>query len=85
MPDLRISSETQVLGTVFETIYPIGTIYETTNAAYDTAAKLATQFGFGTWEPYGGGRVLVAINSADTEFNTLGQTGGAKTHTLTVE
>lgn len=29
------------------------------------------------------GRVAVGLDSAQTEFNTLGETGGAKTHTLT--
>lgn len=31
------------------------------------------------------GKIVVHLNSADTEFNALGKTGGAKTHTLTVE
>lgn len=30
------------------------------------------------------GRVPVGVNSADSEFNALGETGGAKTHTLTI-
>jgi len=29
------------------------------------------------------GRVVVGFNSAETEFDALGETGGAKTHTLT--
>ena len=29
------------------------------------------------------GKVAVGLNSADTSFDTLGETGGAKTHTLT--
>ena len=63
--------------------YPVGTIYETTSTDLDTTTKMAAHFG-GTWEVYGAGRVLVA-KSADTEFDTIGETGGAKTHTLTVE
>jgi len=62
--------------------YPVGTIYETTSSNLDTVAKMNAHFG-GTWEAYGSGRVLVA-KSTDTEFNALGKTGGAKTHTLTV-
>lgn len=31
------------------------------------------------------GRVIVGYNSAETEFNSLGETGGAKTHTLTID
>jgi len=61
--------------------YPVGTIYETTSGNLDTVDKMNTHFG-GTWEVYGSGRVLVG-KSADTEFDTIGKTGGAKTHTLT--
>lgn len=31
------------------------------------------------------GRVVVGVNPADTQFDTIGETGGAKTHTLTAE
>ncbi len=61
--------------------YPIGTIYETTSTDLDTTTKMNAHFG-GTWEEYGSGRVLVA-KSTDAEFDTIGETGGAKTHTLT--
>ena len=66
---------------ILNKFYPVGTIYETTSSALDTIAKMATQFG-GTWEVFGAGQVLVALNSADTNFDTLLETGGAKTHTL---
>ena len=62
--------------------YPIGTIYETTSTDLDTTTKMNAHFG-GTWEAYGSGRVLVA-KSADTEFDTIGETGGTKTHTLSI-
>lgn len=63
--------------------YPVGTIYETTSSDLDTTTKMNNHFG-GTWEAYGSGRVLVA-KSADTEFDTIGETGGTKTHTHTLE
>lgn len=47
-----------------------------------TPAKVAAYFGFGTWQAYGTGRVLVGVDSGQTEFATVGQTGGEKTHTL---
>jgi len=62
--------------------YPVGTIYETTSGNLDTVDKMNTHFG-GTWEVYGSGRVLVA-KSTDTEFDTIGETGGEKAHTLTI-
>ena len=68
------------LSGLLDWFYPIGTIYETTSSDLDTTTKMGNHFG-GTWEAYGTGRVLVA-KSSDTEFNTIGKTGGAKTHTL---
>lgn len=38
-----------------------------------------------TWERTSIGRVPVGINSNDSDFNTIGKTGGEKTHKLTIE
>lgn len=43
----------------------------------------ATLLGFGTWTAFAAGRVLVGLDAGQTEFDTLEETGGAKTHTLT--
>lgn len=43
----------------------------------------ATLYGFGTWAAIAG-KVVVGISGSDTEFDTLNETGGAKTHTLSV-
>jgi len=69
------------LAATFETLYPVGSIY--TNTA--VATNPATLLGFGTWVAFGAGRVLVGIDAGQTEFDTLGETGGANTHTLTVD
>ena len=61
-------------------VYPVGSIY--INAA--VATNPGTLLGFGTWAAFGAGRVMVGIDAAQTEFDTLEETGGAKTHTLTV-
>ena len=58
--------------------YPIGSIY--INAS--VATNPATLLGFGTWVSFGAGRVMVGLDSGDTAFDTLEETGGAKTHTL---
>jgi len=42
-----------------------------------------TFLGYGTWVKFGSGRVLVGQDDTQSEFNGLGETGGAKTHTLT--
>ena len=44
----------------------------------------ATLLGYGTWASLGAGRVLVGLDPADPDFDTVRETGGAKTHTLTV-
>jgi len=59
--------------------WPIGSIY--TNAA--SADNPATLLGFGTWSLFGAGKVLVGLDSGDSDFDTLEETGGAKTHALT--
>lgn len=63
-----------------EALYPVGSIY--TNAG--VATNPATLLGFGTWTAFGAGRVMVGYDSGQTEFDTLEETGGAKTHTLTI-
>ncbi len=43
-----------------------------------------TFLGYGTWQAFGAGRVLVGQDAAQTEFDVLGETGGEKTHVLSV-
>jgi hypothetical protein len=77
-----ISLSNNTISGLLDFFYPVGTIYETTSSDLDTVAKMNAHFG-GTWEFYGAGRVLVA-KSTDTEFDTIGETGGEKAHTLTI-
>ena len=65
--------------TTLAAVYPVGSIY--INATNST--NPATLLGFGTWAAFGAGRVMVGLNSGDTDFDTAEETGGAKTHTLT--
>lgn len=60
-------------------IYPINSV----RILADTADH-STDFGQ-AWERYGTGRVLVAYDTSQTEFDTIGKTGGEKMHTLTIE
>jgi microcystin-dependent protein len=57
----------------------VGDLYITTS----TVAP-ATRLGFGTWVAFGAGRVLVSLDVGDPDFDTVRETRGAKTHTLTV-
>ena len=59
--------------------YPVGSIYM--NCSNST--NPATLLGFGTWSAFSEGRVLIGIDSSDTDFDTAEETGGSKTHTLT--
>ena len=58
-------------------LYPIGCIYESV-----VSTSPATLFGFGTWSAFGTGQVLVGIDATQTEFDTIEETGGEKTHAL---
>ena len=60
-------------------IYPVGSIYMSVNNV-----NPGTFFG-GTWVAWGSGRVPVGVNASDSNFNTVEKTGGAATHTLTID
>jgi microcystin-dependent protein len=64
-------------------LYPVGYILSTVTNYANSAAVVAA-FGGTTWVRFGAGRVPVGYNSGDTDFNTAEETGGAKTHTLTI-
>jgi len=58
--------------------WPVGSIYTSV-----TSANPSTLFG-GNWEAFGAGRVMVGLDSGDTDFDTVEETGGAKTHALSI-
>ena len=64
--------------TSIQAIYPVGSIY--INAAVTT--NPATLLGFGTWVAFGAGKVIVGFDASDNDFDSLQETGGSKTHTL---
>ena len=64
---------------ILKTVYPVGSIY--INAT--DATNPGTLLGFGTWERFGEGRVLVSQDSTDADFDAIGETGGEKAHQLT--
>jgi len=86
------TSTTQVATTAFvetatsstniaDQVYPIGAIF-TTVTAYANSAAVVTAIGGTTWTAFGGGKVLVGLDSGDSAFDTVEETGGSKTHTL---
>lgn len=67
------------ISAIFLAAHPVGDIYLSVNPT-----NPGTLYG-GTWVVWGSGRVPVGVNTSDTDFKTVEKTGGAKTHTLTVQ
>ena len=65
------------LEALYNMIYPVGSIYLSVNST-----NPSTLFG-GTWVAWGSGRVPVGVDTSDTDFDTVEETGGSKTVTLT--
>lgn len=79
---MQINIENAILAMKTEALqiaFPIGQTYIT-----QTDVNPSTILNFGTWERVKG-KVLVGLDENDTAFNTIGKTGGEKTHTLTVD
>lgn len=68
---------TMLASAVLNTLLPVGIV-----VTFGVATNPATLFGVGTWTAIQG-RVIVGIDGT-TEFATLDQTGGEKTHTMTL-
>ena len=60
-------------------LFPVGSIYMSVNNVDPSTYLLGT-----TWEAWGSGKVPVGVDVNDTDFDTVEETGGEKTHTLTV-
>ena len=65
------------LATMMNFIYPVGSVL-----TFGVSTNPATLLGIGTWTAIAG-KVIVGIDAGQTEFDTLDETGGAKTVTLT--
>jgi hypothetical protein len=82
----QLAVEAGFVGTVEEWLasigvseaWPVGSVFTSV-----VETNPATMIGYGTWSNIGAGRVLVGLNAADVDFDTLRKTGGAKTHVLT--
>jgi hypothetical protein len=76
------TNTTQLATTAFVTaalqaVYPVGSIYVNATSSSNPSSLL----GFGTWEAFGAGRVMVGLNGSDADFDTAEETGGSKTST----
>ncbi len=70
-----ITDASPAMSSLLDMFYPVGSYYETSNSSFNPN----TAWG-GTWVKDTAGRVTVGYDSSQTEFNSLGKTGGAKTH-----
>ena len=66
---------------VLERMLPVGSIVEWApvegdNTDLSTPEKVAAYYGFGTWEAYGSGRMLLGVSGS----HAIGSTGGEETH-----
>tara|TARA_R110001592_G_scaffold101552_1_gene287307 strand:- start:21 stop:638 length:618 start_codon:yes stop_codon:yes gene_type:complete len=78
-------------GALTDVVYPVGSIF-TTVTNYADSAAVVSAIGGTTWTAFGAGRVVVGLDSGDTDFDTVEETGGSKdaivvahTHTLTTK
>ena len=66
-------------GNIAQAAYPVGSVFIAV-----VSTNPSSLLGFGTWSAFGTGRMLIGIDSSDSDFNAVEETGGAKTHTLTI-
>ena len=85
------NSTTRLANTAFvqaalQALHPIGSIYIAV-----ISTNPATLFGFGTWVAFGAGKTLIGLDSSQTPFDVVEETGGSKdaivvshTHTASI-
>ncbi len=67
-------------GVTLDSVYPVGSIYISVNDSFNPNDVFP-----GTWVSFGKGRTLVGVDGSDLEFQSSEDTGGEKTHILTVD
>ena len=74
---VKISDLEDLVNSIILKKHPIGSIEINVNGVNPS------EYIGGTWESYGSGRVLVGVDTSQTEFDTVEKTGGSKTHAHT--
>jgi len=64
-------------GNIASAAYPVGAVFIAV-----VSTNPSSLLGFGTWAAFGTGRMLIGIDGSDSDFDTVEETGGAKTVTL---
>jgi len=75
---MAVNNISRSISSFLRAAYPIGSVYISV-----VSTSPATLFGFGTWSAFGAGKTLVGLDSGNTAFDTVEETGGAETVTLT--
>jgi len=57
--------------------FPVGSVFISV-----VSTNPGTLLGYGTWSSFGAGRVLVGLDSGDSDFDSVEKTGGAKTRAI---
>jgi len=83
LADDAVTAAKIAAGALTNVVYPVGSIF-TTVTNYADSAAVVNAIGGTTWTAFGAGRVLVGLDSSDTDFDTAEEPGGAKTITLDV-
>jgi hypothetical protein len=76
-PGTTPANKRVTIASLFGLLYPVGSLFIST-----LSTNPGTLLGVGTWAVFGAGRTLVSLDSGDTDFDTVEETRGAKTHTL---
>ncbi len=79
--ELNLLAGATQLGVSMTAIYPVGSVF-TSVVSTNPATLLAGMSGT-TWVSFGAGRTLIGLDSGDSDFNSVEETGGAKTNTNT--
>ena len=79
--EINLLAGASSLGVIMTAIYPVGHVY-TSVVSTNPASLLAGMSGT-TWVAFGSGKTLVGLDSSDSSFNQIEETGGSKTDNTT--
>lgn len=78
--ELSATNVQSAIDEVIDRIYPVGSIYMSVTDS--TVAQVEARFG-GTWEAFATGKTLIGVDVNDADFDTVEETGGAKSNSYT--
>ena len=73
--DAQFKDKAGIMRALFDFMHPVGSYYETSDTSFDPNVSWG-----GIWQLDSAGKVTVARDANDADFDTIGETGGVKTH-----